>query len=174
MKHGYGICGNPLCCGNWLKEYPSISMRHARDQDIIQPPSKLSGPCNRLRCCLRYEHEMYVELRTGAPATGCQGCSSGGACGVVIDRNLLKQEVTLRSEGGATSVVPFKEFTATGGRAREEPPRAIQPEPPEDAPVDDAPVADEPGAAAPSAQEAPRRRDRGRGRRRRGSRKDSN
>lgn len=109
-KDGIGICGNKFCCSCWMKDFPSISLRHAKDQDIIQPPSKLSGPCGRLRCCLRYEHETYVGLAMGAPELGCSGCGSSGECGVVQDRNLLKQEATLRAHGGATSVVAFEDF----------------------------------------------------------------
>lgn len=108
---GIGICGNRLCCSNWLKDFPAISMRHAKDQDIVQPPSKLSGPCGRLRCCLRYEHETYVQLLAGAPALGCTGCTSGGKCGVVIDRNALKQEVVVKDESGSISSMPFGDFT---------------------------------------------------------------
>ncbi|MBI3736218.1 stage 0 sporulation protein [Candidatus Sumerlaeota bacterium] len=111
MQNGYGVCGNPLCCGSWLKDFPSISMRYAKEQDIIQPPSKLSGPCGKLRCCLRYEHETYLELAEGVPVQGCAGCLAGGGCGVVIDRNLLKGTVTVRPENGDIKVVPFSEFT---------------------------------------------------------------
>lgn len=116
MKGGMGVCGKELCCSSWLTEFPSISMRHAKDQDIIQPPSKLSGPCGRLRCCLRYEHETYVALQTGAPALGCTGCSALGQMGRVVGRDLLKQQVTLRSEGGSMERVPFAEFELESSR----------------------------------------------------------
>jgi cell fate regulator YaaT (PSP1 superfamily) len=111
IQNGYGICGNPLCCGSWLKDFPSISMRYAKDQDIIQPPSKLSGPCGKLRCCLRYEHEMYLQLADGIPTQGCTGCSSSGGCGVVIDRSLLKGTLTIRKEDGEMKTIPYSEFT---------------------------------------------------------------
>lgn len=110
MRGGMGVCGKELCCSSWLKEFPSISMRHAKDQDIVQPPSKLSGPCGRLRCCLRYEHETYVALQTGAPALGCTGCSALGQMGRVVGRDILKQQVTLRTDTGSMERVPFAEF----------------------------------------------------------------
>ena len=110
-KSGMGICGRELCCSCWLKDFPTVSMRHAKDQDIVSPPSRLSGPCGKLRCCLRYEHEMYVELAEGAPSVGCSGCSMAGAKGVVVERNLLKQEVVVRAEGTGTTTMPFAEFT---------------------------------------------------------------
>lgn len=110
LKEGYGICGNPLCCGSWLKEFPSITMRYAKEQDIVQPPSKLSGPCGKLRCCLRYEHETYLELADGVATRGCTGCSSDGKCGVVVDRNLLKQELTLKTDEGSYVSVPAGDF----------------------------------------------------------------
>lgn len=110
LKEGYGICGNPLCCGSWLKDFPSITMKYAREQDIVQPPSKLSGPCGKLRCCLRYEHETYLELADGVATRGCTGCSSDGKCGVVVDRNLLKQELTVKTDEGSFVSVPVGEF----------------------------------------------------------------
>lgn len=129
---GYGICGNRLCCSNWLKDFPSVAMRHAKEQDIVQPPSKLSGPCGRLRCCLRYEHEQYVAMAVGAPALGCSGCSSGGACGVVVERNLLKGEAVLRTEGGTLERVPFDRFEAEKGAPTERRPPAKNAAPPDD------------------------------------------
>ncbi len=138
FKSGYGICGRELCCSCWLKEFPAVSMRHAKDQDLIHPPSKLSGPCGRLRCCLRYEHQTYLELAQGAPRVGCSGCASGGACGVVVDRNLLKREVTVRLETGSTAVVPFDAFQPE--RAAEAVPPTVAAEaaePEEDRPVED-------------------------------------
>lgn len=149
LKDGYGVCGNPLCCGSWLKDFPSISMRYAKDQDIIQPPSKLSGPCGKLRCCLRYEHETYLELADGVATRGCTGCSSDGKCGVVVDRNLLKGELTIKTEAGAFAMVQAKEFVAdskprrtregagedlqaSAARGRQEPHRWAPGEAPED------------------------------------------
>lgn len=128
LKDGYGVCGNPLCCGSWLKDFPSITMRYAREQDIIQPPSKLSGPCGKLRCCLRYEHETYLELADGVATRGCRGCSSDGKCGVVADRNLLKGELTLRTDEGSYVAVPAAGFVEEAGepatRSGSEGPRA--------------------------------------------------
>ena len=86
-------------------------MRHAKDQDIVQPPSKLSGLCGRLRCCLRYEHEGYVQMATGAPTLGCSGCAIKGEKGIVIERNLLKGEVTIRSPEGGLTKVAAEDFT---------------------------------------------------------------
>lgn len=119
LKDGYGICGNPLCCGSWLKDFPSISMRYAKDQDIVLPPSKLSGPCGKLRCCLRYEHETYLELADGVPTRGCQGCFDDGKCGVVIDRNLLKGELVVKIQDGPVTRVAVADFEPDA------PPRAV-------------------------------------------------
>ncbi len=111
VKGGIGICGRELCCSSWLKDYPSITMRHAKEQDIVQPPSKLSGNCGRLRCCLRYEHEQYIALAVGAPALGCAGRCTFAARGWVVERNLLKGEVKVKDENGETAVMPFSDFT---------------------------------------------------------------
>ena len=84
--------------------------------DIVQPPSKLSGPCGRLRCCLRYEHEAYVQMAAPMPAVGCTGCSSKGLKGVVSGRNILKGEITMQAEDGAYTPMPYGEFKPDPGQ----------------------------------------------------------
>jgi cell fate regulator YaaT (PSP1 superfamily) len=85
---GYGTCGRPLCCSTWLKSFDPISIKMAKQQDLALNPSRLSGLCGRLKCCLRYElnHTAAVATRDealpgstgeGAQAAGCGGCGSG-------------------------------------------------------------------------------------------------
>jgi cell fate regulator YaaT (PSP1 superfamily) len=90
MLGGYGSCGRPLCCTTWLETFEPVSIKMAKQQDLALNPSKLSGLCGRLKCCLRYElPNAKGELRGGcgdeggcSNPTGCGtgGCSSGG-CG---------------------------------------------------------------------------------------------
>jgi cell fate regulator YaaT (PSP1 superfamily) len=73
MLGGYGTCGRPLCCTTWLSSFEPISIKMAKQQDLSLNPSKLSGLCGRLKCCLRYELPNAKGVVHG-------GCGSEGAC----------------------------------------------------------------------------------------------
>ncbi len=97
MLGGYGPCGRPLCCTTWLQTFEPISIKMAKLQNLALNPSKLSGMCGRLKCCLRYElpngkgvvHGGCADEGgcggcdnpTGPGAGGCGSCSTGGGCG---------------------------------------------------------------------------------------------
>lgn len=86
---GYGSCGRPLCCTTWLQSFAPISIKMAKQQNLSLNPSKLSGMCGRLKCCLRYELPNGKGVKHGGCAdeggcgnpTGPGGCGSGGGCG---------------------------------------------------------------------------------------------
>jgi cell fate regulator YaaT (PSP1 superfamily) len=85
MLGGYGSCGRPLCCTTWLQTFEPVSIRMAKQQHLSLNPSKLSGLCGRLKCCLRYElpnakGEKYAGCAHESSCSG-GGCSGGGACG---------------------------------------------------------------------------------------------
>jgi cell fate regulator YaaT (PSP1 superfamily) len=96
MLGGYGSCGRPLCCTTWLQTFEPISIKMAKQQNLSLNPSKLSGMCGRLKCCLRYELPNgkgvvhggcadeggcgSCDNPTGPGASGCGSCGSGG-CG---------------------------------------------------------------------------------------------
>lgn len=61
MISGYGLCGRPLCCGTFLMEFEPVSIRMARDQDMVINPAKISGMCGRLMCCIAFEHGVEDE-----------------------------------------------------------------------------------------------------------------
>ncbi len=94
---GLGICGQELCCHRFLTEFASINVRMAKDQDLSLTPSTISGACGRLKCCLKYEHEGYLELEKTMPRRGdmCE-CKEGR--GKICDRNLLTQQVVVHME----------------------------------------------------------------------------
>ena len=94
LKGGLGICGQQLCCNRFLKEFASINVRMAKDQDLSLTPSTISGFCGRLKCCLKYEHKGYLELEKTMPRRGDM-CDCPGGRGKICDRNLLTQEVTV-------------------------------------------------------------------------------
>jgi len=80
MLGGYGSCGRPLCCTTWLKGFEPVSIKMAKQQQLSLNPSKLSGQCGRLKCCLRYE----LPNGNGVKHGGCAdngGCSNPTGCG---------------------------------------------------------------------------------------------
>jgi cell fate regulator YaaT (PSP1 superfamily) len=87
MLGGYGSCGRPLCCTTWLQSFEPISIKMAKQQHLSLNPSKLSGMCGRLKCCLRYELPNGKGVTHGGCADegGCGSCSNptgpGGGCG---------------------------------------------------------------------------------------------
>lgn len=82
MLGGYGSCGRPLCCTTWLTTFEPITIKMAKRQHLSLSPSKLSGQCGRLKCCLRYELPNGQGVTRGGCAHdgGCGTCGSGG-CG---------------------------------------------------------------------------------------------
>lgn len=86
MLGGYGSCGRPLCCTTWLNSFEPVSIKMAKQQDLSLNPSRLSGLCGRLKCCLRYELPNAKGVRGGGCGDegGCNnptGCGTGGHCG---------------------------------------------------------------------------------------------
>ena len=67
MLGGIGICGRPLCCSKWLNDFPPVSIKMAKQQNLSLNPTKISGTCGRLMCCLNFEDKTYKELRKGMP-----------------------------------------------------------------------------------------------------------
>ncbi len=90
MIGGIGPCGLTLCCSTFLTEFAPISMKMAKDQSLFLNPVKFSGVCGKLMCCLRYEHDTYVEAKKRLPLIGEIVMSPKGQ-GKVMDLNLLKE-----------------------------------------------------------------------------------
>jgi cell fate regulator YaaT (PSP1 superfamily) len=89
MLGGYGSCGRPLCCTTWLKTFEPVTIKMAKQQPLRLNPSKLSGQCGRLKCCLRYElpngegvkHAGCADHGGCSNPTGCGNCGAEGGCG---------------------------------------------------------------------------------------------
>ncbi len=106
LVDGIGRCGERLCCSSWLTSFPTVSIRMAKEQELPLNPSKISGACGRLLCCLTYEYEMYRELRGQLPKVGTMVSTPVGDA-KVTQLNVLKQTVVLTLiETGATLEVP--------------------------------------------------------------------
>ena len=99
MVGGLGICGSELCCASFLKDFEPVSVRMAKEQQLSLNPSKISGVCGRLMCCLTYEHAAYQELRKHLPRLGKRVKIPEGE-GKIIRYNLIRQTVTLEIAEG--------------------------------------------------------------------------
>jgi cell fate regulator YaaT (PSP1 superfamily) len=94
MVGGLGTCGRSLCCQTFLKDFNSVTIEMAKDQDLSLNTAKLSGLCGRLMCCLSYEHNYYKEAKKNLPHVGNKVHTPSGQ-GTVISVNCLKNEVTV-------------------------------------------------------------------------------
>lgn len=89
MLGGIGICGCRLCCSRFIREFSPVSIRMAKDQNLVLNPEKVSGVCGRLLCCLTYEQAVYKEASKGIPKVGRRVVTPDGP-GRVKDRDVLK------------------------------------------------------------------------------------
>jgi cell fate regulator YaaT (PSP1 superfamily) len=96
---GIGSCGMELCCSTWLPEFVPVSIKNAKDQGLVLNPTKVSGQCGRLKCCLVYEHATYAELRKGLPKLGKRVITELGE-GRVVEVDVLRQRVRVSHVGG--------------------------------------------------------------------------
>ena len=92
---GLGCCGRPLCCSTWLGDFQSVSIKMAKDQNLSLNPTKISGICGRLFCCLKYEHEVYEEMLSVMPAPGSRVKTPDGE-GKVLDVFVLTEELKVQ------------------------------------------------------------------------------
>lgn len=90
---GIGICGRPLCCNTYLTEFVPVSIKMAKEQNLSLNPTKISGVCGRLMCCLKNEEEAYEELNSKLPNVGDRVETSDGFRGEVQTVSVLKQMV---------------------------------------------------------------------------------
>ncbi len=97
-----GPCGYPSCCSRFLRRFESVTMRMAKEQMLDLNPSRLLGACGKLKCCLRYEHDLYCELLRHLPQIGQRVLTPQGY-GQVVDLQVLSQKVTVVLEDGGYS-----------------------------------------------------------------------
>jgi len=111
---GIGPCGRLLCCATFLPDYARVSIKMAKDQDLPLNPTKISGVCGRLLCCLSYEHEHYVNVKSGMPRKGAWVQTPDGP-GEVIGVNVLRETVivALASTGMQEEFLPAQIQEAT-------------------------------------------------------------
>ena len=97
MLGGLGICGRPFCCSQFLGEFAPVSVKMAKEQGLSLNPTKISGTCGRLMCCLKYEQEGYEELIRTMPRVGA-GVKTPDGTGTVVDINLMTGMVTVKMD----------------------------------------------------------------------------
>lgn len=122
MLGGLGICGRPYCCSQFLDDFQPVSTKMAKVQNLSLNPTKISGSCGRLMCCLRYEQEAYEDLVKKVPKQGAFVETTGGY-GTVAQINLLRQKVKVRLDNDAENTLktfPADEVAAVpGGRPKD-------------------------------------------------------
>ena len=94
----YGDCGKPVCCNTHLRQMPPVSMKMAKLQKTTLDPTKISGRCGRLKCCLRYEYDTYEEILRELPPVGAKVVTRQGE-GKVIGQEILARKVLVQYEG---------------------------------------------------------------------------
>lgn len=92
---GYGICGRPLCCHSYLSDFVPVSIKMAKEQSLSLNPTKISGVCGRLMCCLKNEEDVYEELNRKMPGVGDFCKAKDGLEGEVSSVNILRQMVKI-------------------------------------------------------------------------------
>ena len=95
MVGGLGPCGRPACCAIFLGDFQPVSIKMAKEQGLSLSPTKISGLCGRLMCCLNYEHEYYEDIALKMPKVGSEVKTPDGK-GTVLANNALKQEIKVK------------------------------------------------------------------------------
>ena len=113
----YGDCGKPVCCNTHLREMPPVSMKMAKLQKATLDPTKISGRCGRLKCCLRYEFDTYEELQKLLPAIGAQIVTRDGKARV-IGQEILSQQLLVETEDNRRLMIDASEVLSTITRSQ--------------------------------------------------------
>ena len=108
MLGGLGICGQPFCCSRFLGEFQPVSIKMAKEQGLSLNPTKISGTCGRLMCCLKYEQDSYEDLLKHTPKVGAIVKTADGK-GVVEEVNLLTGKLRVKMDKNDNVVVVKKD-----------------------------------------------------------------
>lgn len=111
----YGDCGQPVCCGTFLSEMPPVSMKMAKLQKATLDPTKISGRCGRLKCCLRYEYDVYEDLQRDLPPAGAEVLTRNGRARVLA-QEILAQQLLVVTEDNRRVLIPAGEVLSVLSR----------------------------------------------------------
>jgi cell fate regulator YaaT (PSP1 superfamily) len=109
MLGGMGTCGRELCCSSFIKKFDSVSIKMAKEQDLPLNPSKISGLCNRLLCCLTYEYDTYRRQRKGMPKPG-RKIRIGSEIYKVKRQNPLQESLVVQNRDGEDVILQRSEW----------------------------------------------------------------
>ena len=147
MLGGFGICGKPFCCAQFLDEFQPVSIKMAKTQNLSLNPTKISGTCGRLMCCLKYEQDTYESLIRSSPKPESFVDTPDGR-GTVVEADILRQRVKVQMENdpNTINVFPNEEIAVLrNGKAKKNDPPI---------PADLAPISGN-GKRKPRQEEAP-------------------
>ena len=133
MVGGLGICGRPFCCASFLDDFQPVSIKMAKTQNLSLNPTKISGTCGRLMCCLKYEQDTYESLIRSSPKVESFVDTPEGR-GTVVESEILRQRVKVQMENDPNTVSVFSNediAVLRSGKARKNDP----PIPPDLAPI---------------------------------------
>ena len=108
MLGGLGPCGRQICCGSFLEEFQPVSIKMAKEQNLSLNPTKISGVCGRLMCCLKYEQDHYEQTRKKMPKVGREVMTPDGS-GIVTDLNIVKETLMVKIANGDSNEI--KEYS---------------------------------------------------------------
>ncbi|MEG1811207.1 MAG: stage 0 sporulation family protein [Clostridia bacterium] len=130
MLGGLGSCGRPVCCQAFLADFQPVSIKMAKEQNLSLSPTKISGICGRLMCCLKYEQDCYESMRKQMPRVGRDVQSPDGE-GVVLENNVITERtrIKLMLPDGTLDVrgYPFRELSVNGKRFGMQPTGPVPP-----------------------------------------------
>ena len=159
MIGGLGICGRPLCCSAFLESFQPVSINMAKDQGLSLNPTKISGTCGRLMCCLKYENDAYQDLLKQTPPNESLVDTPYGR-GTVMDTSLLRGtcRVRMMNSSDAPVTVPCDQCTVLRrGRDKGDPPDLPAPPLPQPLPKDESIPAEMDAPKAEQGESKPRR-----------------
>lgn len=116
----YGDCGKPVCCNTHLSEMPPVSMKMAKLQKATLDPTKISGRCGRLKCCLRYEYDVYEELQKELPPVGVDVITSKGRARVLA-QEILASQLLVETEDHRRVMIPASDVLTVLGKSGKSP-----------------------------------------------------
>ena len=134
MLGGLGPCGRPICCGAFLNDFQPVSIKMAKEQNLSLNPTKISGVCGRLMCCLKYEQDQYEQTRKRMPRVGREVHTPDGN-GTVTALNVVKETVSVRiikGDDGEIKEYPLADISRTDNTGVQRPARPDEKEAPEE------------------------------------------
>lgn len=106
---GIGLCGEPFCCHQFIDDFEPISTQLVKEQNLPMNPTKISGPCGKLKCCFRYEHDMYEEFLSKYPPYGTKVAFSNRT-GTIEKIDIFQKTIAIRFDNDEMEEFPVTEF----------------------------------------------------------------